>query len=64
MTRRDVFAGAAHVPWVTYELLELRRGPLGMPYTRYFRKLPKWLRMVVLVVAFIVAWDHFINHEN
>ena len=64
MTRRDVLAAAAHVPWLVYEISELRRGVLGMPYTRYVRLLPLWVRKALLVAAFIVAWDHFINHQN
>jgi len=63
MTRRDVFAAAAHAPWLVYEFAELRRGELGMPYTRYFCKLPRWARKVVLAVIFLIAWDHFINHD-
>lgn len=62
MTRRDLFAAAAHVPWLTYELAELRRGELGMPYTRYVRLLPRWVRKALLIVAFIVAWHHFDDH--
>ena len=59
MTRRDVLAAAAWVPWLTYELAELRRGDLGMPYTRYVRKLPRWVRKVLLALAFVIAWIHF-----
>ncbi|HEY9353033.1 MAG TPA: hypothetical protein VIP28_07285 [Nocardioides sp.] len=64
MTRRDIFAAAAHAPWLVYELAELRRGDLGMPYTRYVRLLPSWARKLLLLAIFIIAWDHFINHEN
>lgn len=63
MTRRDIFAAAAHAPWLVYELAELRRGELGMPYTRYVRLLPRWARMLLLIAAFVVGWDHFINHD-
>lgn len=59
MTRRDLFAAVAHVPWLTYEFAELRRGELGMPYTRYVRLLPRWVRKALLIAAFIVAWHHF-----
>ena len=62
MTRRDVFAAAAHVPWLAFEFAELRRGDLGMPYTRYVRKIPRWLRRVLIIAAFIVAWFHFDDH--
>lgn len=62
MTRRDIFAAAAHAPWLVYELAELRRGELGMPYTRYVRKLPRWVRKALIIVAFIVAWNHFDDH--
>jgi hypothetical protein len=59
MTRRDVVAAVVHAPWLTYELAELRRGELGMPYTRYVRLLPRWVRKALLIAAFIVAWHHF-----
>lgn len=62
MTRRDVLAAAAHVPWLAFEYAELRRGDLGMPYTRYVRKLPRWLRKALLIAAFVVAWNHFDDH--
>lgn len=62
MTRRDVVAAAAWIPWLTFEVAELRRGPDGMPYTRYVRKLPRPLRKALLIVAFIVAWHHFDDH--
>lgn len=62
MTRRDVLAAVAHVPWLAFELAELRRGELGMPYTRYVRKLPRWVRRVLIVAAAIVAWHHFDDH--
>ncbi len=64
MTRRDLFAAVAHVPWLTYELAELRRGDLGMPYTHYICKLPKWLRKALLIGGFVVAWGHFINRDD
>lgn len=62
MTRRDVFAAAAHVPWLAFEFAELRRGDLGMPYTRYVRLLPRWVRRALLIAAFVVAWIHFDDH--
>jgi len=62
MTRRDVFAAAAHLPWLAFELAELRRGELGMPYTRYVRKIPRWLRRVLIIATAIVAWFHFDDH--
>lgn len=60
--RRDVLAAAAWLPTLTYELAELRRGDLGMPYTRYVRLLPRWVRKALLIAAFIVAWHHFDDH--
>lgn len=62
MTRRDVFAAAAHAPWLVYEFAELRRGDLGMPYTRYVRLLPRWVRRALIIAAAIVAWIHFDDH--
>ncbi|HEY9352387.1 MAG TPA: hypothetical protein VIP28_04005 [Nocardioides sp.] len=59
MTRRDVFAAAAHLPWLAFEFAELRRGDLGMPYTRYVRKIPRWLRRALIIAAAVVAWFHF-----
>lgn len=63
MTRRDVVAAAAWAFPLGYELAELKRGPAGMPYTRYILKLPRWVIKVLLIAAFVVLWDHFINHD-
>jgi hypothetical protein len=49
---------------LAHEFHQLSLGDLGTPYTRYFCKLPKWARKVVLIIAFLVAWDHFINRDD
>ena len=64
MNRKAAVAAVAWVPPIVVEFHELRLGDLGMPYTRYFRLLPPWVRKLLLIAAFIVAWDHFINHDN
>jgi len=64
MSRRAAaIAAASLVPPLAYELVELKKGPDGWPFTRYVLILPRWVIAVLLGAAFVVLWDHFINHD-
>lgn len=60
---RAALAAASLAFPLAYELTELSRGEDGWPFTRWFLQLPRWAIGVLLITAFVVLWEHLVNHD-